>query len=82
MNENLQQELIAAIRSLHPDDARDAWRFVEMRKLYRRRLLKPLTAAEWHCLTEWQRIRILWIASPRVAITRFCENLRSPTRKG
>ena len=68
MNETKANELIAAIRSLHPDDAREAWQFVEMRKLYHLRMLNPPTAAEWARLTEWQKVRLLWIVSRRRAI--------------
>lgn len=77
MDESSQHKVLDAIRSLHPSDAREVWQFVEMRILFHRQHLSPPTAAQWERLTEWQRIKVLWRASPLVAITRILRNIQS-----
>ena len=77
MNEKEQAGLRSLLEAMHPADLADLRRYAEVIILSRRVNLQPPTAQEWERLTEFQKIRILWMVSAYGAITRAWRFVRS-----
>jgi hypothetical protein len=76
MNSQGIKELVSMLKELQPSDIADLRKYVEIMRLSRRADMKPPTAEQWERLTEWQKIRLLWMISYRRAIRRILRNFK------
>lgn len=76
-----QESIIRLLQPLDRADLQDVLRFAIMRNAARLTARKPITAAEWERLTNWQKRVILWQFRFYAGRARAARYIRSLTGK-